>query len=118
MKLDERYHKALNKLTKWRNFFAIWQTANKEPDEAEHKAIKDHREVTMLLRVEVTTLARMMVEKGVCTTDEFAEMMIIEAKHLERSFETAYPGYFAEEFGLSINNPEAAETMRKLRGEK
>lgn len=43
----------LEKLGKWRSLFAGWQLGTRLDNDPECQAVRDHREVTMLLRTEV-----------------------------------------------------------------
>lgn len=56
--LEERLLAALNKLAKWRSVFAGWQLGTRLKEDPECQAVKDHREVTILLRAEVSALLR------------------------------------------------------------
>jgi hypothetical protein len=105
---------ALQKLTKWRKFFASWQLGTRPADDGEYKAVVNHRELSILLRTEVTALTALMISKGVFTIEEFADALETEAKMLDRDYEKAYPGWRATPAGMSMTMPEALQTMRKL----
>lgn len=111
--LATRYQREMERFTKWRRVFAAWQTGNLSNNGPEAKAIRDHRELTMLLRAETTALAQLLVKKGIFTEDEFAEQVIEEAGHLDKAFEEQFPGFKASEFGLNITAPESLETIKK-----
>jgi len=106
---------ALNKLAKWRSVFAGWQLGTRAKGDPESDAVRDHREVTILLRAEVNALTKLMIDKGVFTVREFDSQLVDEAKHLDRAYEDKFPGIQATEFGISIDPLKASETMKGWR---
>lgn len=70
--LDERYLRAMNRLTKWRSVFAGWQLGTRAAfGDGELQAVKDHRETSILERVEVDALVRVLEDKGALEPGEF-----------------------------------------------
>jgi len=63
--LERKLSDALNKFAKWRTWFASWQLGTRSDHDGECSAVKDHREVTMLLRAEVNALTKVLIDKGV-----------------------------------------------------
>lgn len=116
MKLDPGAEnwRVLNKLTKWRNFFASWQLGTRPPEDGEYKAVRDHRELTILLRAEVSALTGLLIRKGVFTAEEFTMALTAEGKLLDHDYEERYPGWRSTNSGMSMKMPEAGETMRNL----
>ncbi len=110
--LEQELLRHLNILAKWRQPFAAWQLGTRSSDDAECKAVKDHREVTILLRAEVSALVGLLVKKGIFTVEEFQKQMIEEADHLSGQYEEKFPGMRATEFGISYDIPKAAETTK------
>lgn len=100
---DERVMRTLNRLTKWRKIFASWQLGSRSDTDPEAAAVRDHREVTILLRVEVTSVVRLLLEKGLFTIDELQAVVVEEAEALEGSFETKFPGMKARDYGIDID---------------
>lgn len=109
--LEQRFYGALNKITKWRSVFAGWQLGTRSKDDPECRAVKDHREVTILLRVEVTALTKLLLDKGICTLEELQQAVIEEAGLLEKDYEKRFPGIKATDIGVSFDH-RAIETMR------
>lgn len=105
----------LNKLCKWRTVFAGWQLGTRPKSDPESQAVRDHREVTILLRLEVSALAGLLIAKGVFTHEEFAEQLGEEAAHLDAQYEKRFPGMKATDMGIEINIAEAHETMKGWR---
>jgi len=102
-------------LCKWRSVFAGWQLGTRVDTDPEAQAIRDHREVTILLRAEVSALASLLIERKVITVDEFNQQLVIEAEHLERAYEKKFPGYRATDSGMSGDVATLLETMKGWR---
>lgn len=109
--LAKHADKVLQRLCKWRNLFAGWQLGTRLADDPEAKAVKDHREVTILLRAEVTALTGLMIGKGVFTAREFTEALADEAEKLDRDYSSRFPGVRSDDTGL-VFDQRAIETLR------
>lgn len=107
--------RVLNRLCKWRSVFAGWQLGTRLDTDAESQAVRDHREVTMLMRAELNALTACLIEAGVITARAFTEQVIVEAEHLDKMFERKFPGMKATDAGISYDLPVAAETMKGWR---
>jgi hypothetical protein len=105
---------ALQKLAKWRSFFASWQLGTRTDTDGETKAVKHHREATILLRAEVTALAGLLIKKGIITQEEFQTSLEEEAGLLDKDYERAFPGFSTSGEGLHMDLPAAYATMRAL----
>lgn len=111
---DKTLTDALNKLAKWRKFFASWQLGTRPDTDGEYKAVANLRELFIILRAEQSALTGLMISKGVFTQQEFQDALEAEAKQLDADYEHAYPGFSTSLIGLHLKLPEAAETMRRL----
>jgi len=109
--LSQKLDEALNRLTKWRSVFAGWQLGTRPKGDPECDAVRDHREVTILLRAEVTTIIGLCVKKGLFTTEEFQQALMEEAEQLSKDYESRFPGMKATDIGIQYDM-RAAETMR------
>jgi hypothetical protein len=105
---------ALNKLAKWRTVFASWQLGTRSDTDGECRAVKDHREVTILLRAEVTALTGLLIKKGLITAEQLDAAVQDEAGMLDRDYENKFPGFSTSQSGIHMQNPEALETIRRL----
>jgi Glutamate synthase domain 2 len=114
MDLAQRYYSTLNRLTKWRNVFAGWQLGTRSKDDPECQAVKNHREVTILLRVETTAISKILIDKGICTLEEYQQASIDEAELLSKDYEKKFPGMKAFDDGIQYDI-RAAETMKDWR---
>ena len=85
----------LNRLTKWKMVFAGWQLGTRPVGDPECDAVRDHREVTILLRAEVNILFALLVEKDVCTATELNEALGREAEQLSADYSRRFPGFTA-----------------------
>jgi hypothetical protein len=108
--LGNRYHAAMNRLAKWRTVFAGWQLGTRAKGDPGADAVRDHREVTILLRVESNALAALLITKGVFTAEEWQTQLIEEANHLSKSFEQRFPGFKAFDDGMVITPHIAKDT--------
>jgi hypothetical protein len=111
---DKSVTAALEKLAKWRKFFASWQLGTRLDSDGESRAVRDHREVTILLRAELSALTGLCIRKGVFTQREFQDALEAEAKMLDHIYEERFPGWRSTPDGLHMKLPEAQETMQKL----
>lgn len=105
---------ALEKLAKWRKFFASWQVGTVPAGDGRYKAVADHRELSILMRAEMSAVTGLLVRKGIFTQEQFADALERAAKQLDHDYEESYPGWRSLPDGLSMKLPEAAETMKKL----
>lgn len=101
------------KFTKWRATFASWQLGTRSDRDGECRAVRDHRELSMLLRAEVSALTACLINAGVFTAREYTEQVIVEIEHLDESYSQRFPGFKSTEIGMSMSLPEAAETMAR-----
>lgn len=105
---------ALNKLAKWRKFFASWQLGTTSASDGRYRAVADHREVTIVMRAELSAAVNLLIDKGVFTREEYQAQLEREAKQLDHVYEERFPGWRSLPEGLHMKLPEAGETMRKL----
>jgi hypothetical protein len=106
--------KELNRLGKWRKVFASWQLGTRPETDGEYKAVRDHREVTILLRAEVSALTGLLIEKGVFTGDEFTAQVEEEAAYLNKRYESKFPGFRAIDDGMVVDVAQAQKTMKDM----
>lgn len=97
---DKTLDAALQRLTKWRSVFAGWQLGTRSMEDPECQAVRDHREVTILMRAELNAMLSLLVEKGE------------EANRLSGLYEEKFPGMKATDFGIQYDTKRAAETMK------
>lgn len=95
--------RALNVLTKWRVLLTGWQLGTRPKGDPEGDAVRDHREVTILLRAESSALVGLLLAKGVITQAEWLDALRREAEQLNKDFERRFPGVTASEEGLTID---------------
>jgi hypothetical protein len=100
---QDRTWRALNILTKWRVLFTGWQLGTRAKGDPECDAVSDHRELSILLRVEVTALTGLLLEKGVFTSEELDAALEREAVALNAGYEQRFPGVVASEDGLTMD---------------
>lgn len=111
--LQSRMMAALNKLCKWRAVFTGWQLGSVSIENETARAIRDHRDATMLLRVEVNAMLQLMIGKGLFTHAEWCQQVLTEAELLDKAYEAKFPGFRTTADGVLIYNPTlAADTTR------
>lgn len=108
------YDEAIQRVAKWRSVFVSWQLGTRRKDDPEASALRDHREVTILLRVECNAIARILIEKGIVSQDDFTRVVAEEAEHLNLAYEQKFPGFTAQLDGIHIDLPEGIETMKRF----
>lgn len=106
---------AVQRLAKWRTLFAGWQLGTRAKGDPEGDAVRDHREVTILLRAEMSALLGLLVEKNVITFEEFGAALEREADLLSADYARRFPGIRAADHGLEFVPHIAADTMRGWR---
>lgn len=94
---------ALNKLAKWRTVFASWFFGTRSDTDQQCKAFKDLVERTLVLRVELTALNRLLIEKGIFAHYEIMEVITDEAAELEKMLEVQFPGFRATQSGIKMD---------------
>lgn len=107
-------HRALNRLAKWRNILAGWQLGTRATGDPECAAVRDTRELLLLMRADINALLALLVKKHVFTTEEWSEALEAEANQLSRDYERRFPGFTATDVGLEMRMPEAGETMKRM----
>lgn len=100
---QQRTMKALNVLAKWRVLFTGWQLGTRPKGDPEGDAVRDHREVTILLRAEMSALTGLLVEKEIITQDEWLAALEREATVLNADYERRFPGVTASLDGLTLD---------------
>jgi hypothetical protein len=96
---------ALDRLAKWRAHFAGWQLGSRPITDPETQAIRDHREVTMIMRAELSALVGLLLAKGVFTAKEWTDQLAVEADALNAMYERKWPGVTATQQGLTYDLP-------------
>lgn len=99
----------INILAKWRSLFAAWQLGTRSATDPESQAVRDHREATLMLRVEVAALTGLLIEKGVFSAEEFTIQVGDEAAAYNSMLEARFPGVTATLEGLVYDASRVAE---------
>lgn len=98
--------RALNKLAKWRTLLTGWHMGTRPKGDAASDSYRDLQEFRLILRVEVSALTRLLIDKGVFTEDEFDRAMEMDARLLDQALADKFPGVTATEEGLQLNPAE------------
>jgi len=103
---------AIRRLMKWADMFVRRELGTRSPKDVQARALADQYQTILTLRMEVSTLTRLLVEAGVCTVNEFDEARDMEAELLNHRLETSFPGLKATDEGIVVTLPDATETIR------
>jgi hypothetical protein len=104
--------RTLNRLAKWRTVFAGRWLGTRTKSDPEAIAVRDFAEKYLILRVEVSALAALLVARGIITTDQFQNQIIRECDHLQASLERSFPGFKATDDGMHVDTAKALETTK------
>jgi len=104
----------LERITKWRRVLMNWQLGARMKGDPEADAVVDHRELSILLRVEATALAALLIQKGVFTAVEYTAQCHVEAEALEKEYQEKFPGYRSVDDGMVVDLPEGLLTIKRL----
>lgn len=105
----------LEKVCKWRSLFAGWQLGTRTDTDPEAAAVRDTREILILLRIETTALTRLLLDVGVFTTSQLDAAIGSEARNLDRDYERRFPGVTATEHGLAFDGERIAEIQNWMK---
>jgi hypothetical protein len=101
----------INRLAKWRTVFTGWQLGTRAKGDPEADAVRDHRELSILLRAQLSAVITMLIKKGIVTDHELIAQMHVEAEHLCKAYEARFPGFKATDEGLSMDTAITRDTM-------
>lgn len=104
--------RSLNRLTKWRAHFAGWQLGTRLKGDPESDAVRDHRELSMVMRAEITAIVGLLLKHGITTVDEFETQLAHEADALESSYQQRWPGARASDDGMVYDPVQAITWMQ------
>jgi hypothetical protein len=94
---------SLNRLCKWRSVFAGWQLGTRLRGDGESEAVRDHREVTMLLRAEVNALTKILLDAKIVNEDTLTRIVGEEAEYLSAAYEKKFPGAEPTDDGMTFD---------------
>lgn len=104
----------LNKLAKWRLILCGWQLGTRSNDDPEAQAVRDQRELLLIMRAELNTITRLLIEKKVFSNIEHDHALAEEADLLSNDMEQRFPGAEATDVGIKIDAARAASWMSKF----
>lgn len=108
----QKLAQSLNRLAKWRTILAGWQLGTREQSDPESEAVRDHREATLFQRAELSAVSNLLIEKGVFTEEELQEAITVEAELLSQMLSDKFPGFTANDHGMTIDAKLAAQTTK------
>lgn len=117
IELAQKCERALQRLAKWRTVFVGWQLGTRLKGDPEADAVKDHRELSILLRAETTALTGLLLKKGLITPDEYQAALADEAEQLSADYAKRFPGVTATDTGL-VMDPQVLNENGTFKGWK
>lgn len=111
--LVEATRSAINKLCKWRTVLAGRWLGTMSKDNAEAIAVRDIQDARLLLRVETSALTRILIDKGICTEEEFTRAVGREAVAYDAMYERYFPGFQSSDDGMVIYDSKLAAQTQK-----
>lgn len=101
--VEQRYFQAVNRVTKWRTLLTGWQLGTRPKGDPEGDAVRDQRELLILLRMEVNALNGLLVAKGAYSREEYMEAIIEECEAMDADFMERFPGVTSHDHGLKFS---------------
>jgi hypothetical protein len=93
---------ALNRVCKWRTLFAGWQLGTRPDTDAECRAVRDQRDLLIMLRCENNALLSLLIKKGLINEMEWLQMLEVSAKDLDKLYEEKFPGFRTTDMGIQM----------------
>lgn len=112
--IEKAYLAALNRLAKWRTVYAGWALGTTTAAHGPTKAAKDAAEAKLIMRVEITAISRLLIEKGIFTQDELMTTVTNECEHMQDALERKFPGMKATDRGIDMDIEKSLTTMQDL----
>ena len=106
---------AVQRLAKWRMVFTGWQLGTRQKGDPESDAVRDHRELSMLMRAELNAVVACLIKAGIFDAARFTAQLEEEAEALSKAYEKRFPGFKATEHGMDMNVALARDTMQGWR---
>lgn len=103
MKAYERMVASLNVLAKWRTVFAGRILGTQPKDNGPVAGYRDLFEKLLIQRAELTALSKVLMDKGVCSHDEYCRAVAWAAEDLSKALADAFPGYEATSYGIRMD---------------
>lgn len=112
MSIASEYERALNRLAKWRSVYTGRWLGTRTLQDPEAIAVRDLFEKLLILRVEVSALSNLLIDKGLISATAYQAQIVIECEHLQHALERQFPGFKACDYGMDINTAKAVETTK------
>jgi hypothetical protein len=110
----EPWRQALETLCKWRGVLAAWHLGSLERDAPGMAAMRDLEEARLLMRVEITALAKVLLDLELFSRADLQAAIAAEAQAMDAFYQQKFPGYRAVPAGIEMNVHVAEETRRVL----
>lgn len=108
----DNYEDALQRVVRWHTVLAGRVLGSRAEDDPQCKGYRDIFDKMILLRVEMTAMTGLLLEKGIFTMDEFMEKCRTEAEELDKMYEKQFPGVQTHLNGIVIDPQVFVKTTR------
>jgi hypothetical protein len=93
----------------WATVMAAWQIGDRPFGDAEADALRHHRAMTLIQRIEMNALSELLIARGVFSPEEWTLQLGEEAQAFCKAMEERFPGFRVTEEGAEIWDENAAE---------
>lgn len=104
--MKEATSRALNRLAKWRVMLTGWHMGTRAKGDPAGDSYRDLMEFRLMIRVEVSAITRILVDKGLMTEAEFEDAVVVDAALLDEALASQFPGVRSNDEGLVMNPAE------------
>lgn len=108
----DNYEDAMQRVVRWHTVLTGRVLGSRLEDDPQCKGYRDIFDKMILLRVEVTALTGLLLDKGIFTLDEFMEKCRTEAEELDKAYQLSFPGVRTILNGIVIEPSVFVETAR------
>lgn len=102
----------VQRLGKWRTIFAGWQLGTRAKGDPEGDAVRDLRELCLLMRAELNAFGVLLIGAGVFDAKEFHDALQVEARLLCAELEKRFPGASATDDGMALDMQKAQAWLK------
>ena len=103
----ESTEEALERVCKWRTVLMGRIVGSMSKDDPHYQGWRDLIDKLILLRVEGSAMAGLLIEKGIITETEWAAKLRSEAEELDKLYQQTFPGVWTFSGGLDIYDVQA-----------
>lgn len=107
---------ALNRVCKWRTVLMGRLLGSMAKDDPHYQGWRDLMDKLILLRVEGSAMAGLLIGKGLITEDEWGAKLRSEAEELDKLYQATFPGVRTWSGGIDIFDVQAFSEHARREG--